>query len=418
MKTMKFLSLVIVAALMAGCATPAKMVENKQYDQAIEQLIEKLHTGRVSDKSTALLSQAYKAANQRDQERITQLRQSGQPDIWPEVYRLYLVLEQRQESISVLPEKVHDRMDFSLIDYEADMKESQARASAYLYAKGKKMLESDKKDDLRQAYVLFQQLATIDNTYRDLEELIQTAIFKGADRVLLAFENQTNMPLPQGFTDTLLSLQSSGFKSGLVQFDVQAVEGHTYDFTVWIRLQHIEVSPEREEQRRFTESKMPGSVRDESNAAGNFNRNPTGKLQTDEWIERNNAKTMGGLRRHEGRTLTKATIHEHIMRKSARLDAVMEIVRNVDGKAMYSAPLTAKSNFEHKYAFVFGSVEAISNETKELIKNEPIPFPSDAIMVLDASRALREAVIKSLKQESIPPGERSYSSNIDRIKQK
>lgn len=420
MRTMKLIPLFIVAALIAGCATPAKMIENREYDQAIVKMSENLRTGRVSDKNIALLAEAYQAANQRDQDQIMQLRQSGQPDIWSEVYQLYLGLEQRQERIKNLPDQVHQGMDFSAIDYKADINESRARAAAYLYAKGKRKLESDEKDDSRQAYALFQQLAHIDNTYRDLEKLMHEAIFKGADRALLAFENQTNLPLPQGFVDTLMKINSRGLKSHFVKIDAQPIEGQTYDFTIWVKLQHIEVSPEREEQRRFTESRVPGSIRDESGAAGSYNRNHTGKLETDEWIERNKAKTSGRLKRHGGdygnKPASLATVNEHILRKSAQLEAKMEIVRNADGLSMYSTPIMAKSNFEHKYAFMFGSVEALSDETKELLKNEPIPFPSDAIMVLDAAIALREALIKSLQQETTPLRERAYSTNIDRIK--
>lgn len=391
MKCMRFFILLVVAALMNGCATPAKMVENRQYDRAIETMSKKLRTGRVSDKSIALLAEAYDAANKRDQDQIAQLRQSGQPDIWSAVYQLYLGLEQRQTRINSLPDQVHQGMDFSLIDFSADIRESQARAAAYLYAKGKKMLESDDKKDAKQAYALFQQLWQIDSTYRDLEKLIQSAIFKGADRALIAFENQTNLPLPQGFMDELMNISAVDLKTDYVQFDVQAIEGQTYDFTVWIKLQQIEVSPEREEQRRFTERKLPGSTE---------------------------GQVYEQMENHGDRPRMQATINEHIMRKSAQLNASLEIVRNIDEHCMYSVPLLAKSNFEHKYGFVFGSVEAISDETKELIKNEPIPFPSDAIMVLDAARALRQAVIISLWQKSTPPRERANSMNIDRNKQK
>jgi hypothetical protein len=202
---MRLLSISLLVLFMVACASPSRLVKNQEYDKAVEKLSKSLRTGNAKDKHVKLLSQAYHTANQRDHDRIMLLRQSGQPDIWSDIYFRYMAMNHRQDLIKGLPDKVKQGISFRPIDYGADIAESRNKASAYLYAKSEQLLKSNDRADARKAYDLLVELSQINRNYRDTEMLMRQALLQGTNQVLLAFDNQTRMPLPEGFTDKLMA---------------------------------------------------------------------------------------------------------------------------------------------------------------------------------------------------------------------
>jgi hypothetical protein len=384
MKNMRLLSISLLVLFMFACASPNRLVKNQEYDKAVEKLSKSLRTGNAKDKQVKLLSQAYHAANQRDHDRIMLLRQSGQPDIWSDIYFRYLAMNHRQDLIKGLPDKVKQGISFRPIDYGADIAESSNKASAFLYAKSELLLKSNDRADARKAYDLLMELSQINRNYRDTEMLMRQALLQGTNQVLLAFDNQTRMPLPEGFTDKLMAFNPADFRDEFVQYDLYAVDGKNYDFTVWITLKDIRVSPEQVESRSFTETReIEDGTKPKRDEDGNIVLDEEGNV-----VEVPNYRTIS------------AVVHETLLNKSALLEGSVDYMRNYDNSIVFTIPISANNNFSYAFASVNGDLKAISRETRQMMQNKPIPFPPDGLMVLEAARALNESARRSLNRES------------------
>jgi hypothetical protein len=360
------------------------MVKNQQYDQAINKLSRDMRAGKVKDKQVNLLTQAYHTANQIDHDRIMLLRQSGQPDIWSEVYQRYVAMNNRQDKIKTLPADIQQRISFRPANYGTDIAEAKSKASAYLYARAESLLQSNDRADARRAYNLLFELSQFNRNYRDTEALMRQALMQGTNQVLLAFDNQTGMPLPDGFIDNLMQFNPADFKDDFVNFDVIAADGRFYDFTIWISLKRIQMSPDRSESRSFTETKeVLDGTKPKRDGNGNIVLDSAGKV-----VEVPNYRIIS------------ARVDETTLSKSALLEASLDFENNSSKSIVFSIPVSATSNFNHAFAFVNGDLNAVSRETRRLIDNRPMPFPPDGVMVIEASRILNQAAKRVISKET------------------
>jgi hypothetical protein len=381
---MRVVSILVILALFTACASPSRMVKNQQYDRAIEKLSKDMRTGKAKGKQISLLSQAYHTANQLDHDRIMLLRQSGQPDIWSEVYRRYLAMNNRQDKIKTLPATVQQQINFRPVNYGLDMADAKAKASAYLYARAESLLQTNERTDARRAYNLLFELSQFNRNYRDTEILMRQALMQGTNQVLLAFDNQTGLPLPEGFIDNLMQFNPADFKDDFVNFDVLPIDGKFYDYTIWISLKNIQMSPDRSESRSFTESKeVRDGTKPKRDENGNIVIDSAGKV-----VEVPNYRIIS------------ARVDETMLSKSALLEASLDFENNSSKSVVFSIPVSATSNFNHAFAFVNGDLNAISKETRRLVDNKPVPFPPDGIMVIEASRILNQAVKRAISKET------------------
>lgn len=380
---MRILSIFLVAVILAGCASPRRLVKNQQYDRAIEKLSKNLRTGTPKEKHIQLLSQAYHTANQQDDDQIALLKQSGQADVWVEVYHRYVKMNSRQQLMKSLPTAVQQGVQYRQIDYGREMGEALSKASDYLYTRSNRLLESGERADARQAYELLFELKQINPNYRDANALLRQALTQGTNQVLLAFDNRSRSRLPEGFEEVLMSFNPADFRDEFVQFDLHAVTGKTYDFTIWLTLRSIMVSPEQFTSRTFTETKeIQDGTKPKRDENGNIMLDEDGKV-----IEVPHYITVS------------AEVYETLMSKEALLEGTVDFERTSDNSILYSVPIGGNHGFSHIYASVNGDLKAISRETRKMMNNKPMPFPPDGLMLLEAAKALNQAARRSINRE-------------------
>ncbi len=377
-------SIILLLLVVSACNSPSHLVKNQQYDSAIEKLTKNLRTGKVKDKELQLLSQAFHTANQIDHDRIMLLRQSGEPDIWTEVYQRYTAMYNRQQKIKSISPEIQKSINFKPVSYEPDIANAKSKASAYLYAQAEHLLQSNDRADARQAFHLLHQLAHFNRNYLDTESLMRRALLQGTNQILISFDDQTGLPLPEEFIDNLMEFNPADFKDDFVQFDLFPVENKIYDYTIWVSLKNIQVSPERSESRQFTESK---EVRDGTKPK----RDDDGQILLD---------SAGRVVEVPNFKIISAKVDETVLSKSALLEATLDFEHNASKSITYSVPVAATSHFNHAFVFVNGDLNAISKETRQLLKNKPAPFPPDGAMILEAARILNQVIKRTISKES------------------
>ena len=135
---------------------------------------------------------AYHAANQADHERIMELKSSGNPDVWPEIFERYCSIKGRSDEMAHFPKEVRQRLNYTPLDLNDEMTLSRNKAEAYLTAKASMML-NETAPNLDEADRLIKHLERIncDNTqindlklksmakrYGDLSRIMHIEVFE------------------------------------------------------------------------------------------------------------------------------------------------------------------------------------------------------------------------------------------------
>ncbi|NCC71121.1 hypothetical protein EOM09_06075, partial [bacterium] len=117
----KIILIAIAAILLQACASSTSLLRKGRYDESITKSVKKIQKKPEKIKEVQNLEQAFRIANQKDNDRINFLRLSGQPDIWDEIFKVYLVMKNRQERVRILPTEVLNHINFKYVNYDEEI---------------------------------------------------------------------------------------------------------------------------------------------------------------------------------------------------------------------------------------------------------------------------------------------------------
>ena len=252
----RIISFLLICILFASCTSSRKMVIRGFYDQAISKATYKLKKHPTKEKQINALNDAYRLANQINNDKIKFLRQEGKPDNWNEIYLNYTSLQNRQNIVKTLPQSVLNRINFSFIDYDKEIIASKQKAVDYSYAHAMELLKKNTKSDARKSYDELMLVKNYSQNYKDVDAQIQNAISNGRTYILFKMQNKTMIPLPEKFEEELLKISLSEYNSLWQTFDTKAVDGKKYDYVVLANIKNIEIGPESVKEREYTETKV------------------------------------------------------------------------------------------------------------------------------------------------------------------
>ena len=135
---------------------------------------------------------AYHQANQADHERIQELKATGKPEIWPEVFERYCSIKGRSDEMARFPEEVKRSLRYVPLDLDEELTQSRNKAEAYLMAKISQTLDGTPPDlDLADHLIKSLERVNCDNTqlndyklkslakrYGDLSRLMHVEVFQ------------------------------------------------------------------------------------------------------------------------------------------------------------------------------------------------------------------------------------------------
>lgn len=361
---------------MQGCISSRKMLQNADYDSAIKKSVRKLIKNPDKAKELTVLTQAYKLANQKDQDKIDYLKLSGEPGVWDDIYKAFNRMKNRQEIVKTAPQVILEKLGFVAVNYDAEILNAKKKAAAYFYANAQTLLAKGEKTDARIAYAELLRVKDLYSSYKDLDSLTKVALSLGTSQVLFQLKNTSGMIIPADFNAALTKISVADLKKQWINFDMNEVEGRNYDYVILVNINGIDVSPDALKEVHTTESKeiedgftyqfdANGNVVKDS--LGNDIKIPKYKIITCEVIETQQKKT-------------------------AIVSGIIEFVEIADEQILHSAPLTAQSIFENYSITTVGNINALSEATKKKIGNKPLPFPSSAGMILLAGDILKGMV--------------------------
>jgi hypothetical protein len=376
-RVLPFILLLIL--ILSGCGSSKKQLERGNYDAAIEKAVKDLRKDPDDAKQADILSQSYKVANDRDNERVRFLKMEGRPNSWDEIYLVYKSLSDRQSLVrTIAPLHINGRtIDFPYIDYMPEMVNAKRKAADYYYAHGNELMKSNIKDSYRQAYGEFIRAKEYVGDYEGIDNKIQDAKYLGMSRVFVTIQNTSILKFPPEFEQDLLALDLPNLNSEWVEYHTQNLDNKTqYDYFVNVNIKNIVVSPDQTAQ---SDSVIKRDVED----GFNYVLDKKGNVMKD---------TLGNdVKIKKYKTLQCALV-ETIQSKACRIDGDIEVIQMNPNKVLKKDPIGAQSEFHNVSSRALGDTQALNQKQLERTKSEVLPFPTDIEMVLRCSESLKQAI--------------------------
>jgi len=381
MKNLILLFVVIVA--FGACTSSTKYLQQGNYDEAVSTAVEKLQKKRTSEKDIMVLERAYPLANDRDAERIKFLKLEGRPDVYDEIFALYLKMKQRQTLVrTVLPLQISGRtIDFPVVDYDREIIEAKVKAAEYFYNHGKQLMQNNDKQSNREAYAEFERAKQFNPNYADIAQLMQEARYRGTTRAFLKVENNSNVQMPAEFYSNIINFGMQELNSEWVNYFSQANNNTDIDYIVTVNVKAIRVSPESVNQNLFEETR-------EVNDGWEYQLDQNGNVMKD---------SLGNDIKRVKTKLIRCQVRESIQRKSVLVEGQIEYLNRYTQQIEKTERVSAESHFEHVAVSANGDLEALRPETRRRIGIPPVPFPDDVSMIFDAGDILRNVVLDALR---------------------
>lgn len=371
----KFLPLLLISFLLLSCTSSKKMLERGQYDRAIERSTEKLIKKPSNSKELTVLEEAYELANMFDQERIDFLELEGREESWVEIYQLYEQMNWRQNRVRRLPAQLRNR--FTFYNYDQEIIESKSAAAEISYKRGLEYMEMDDKMSARQAFYEFETAAQIYPGYENVDQNMEQALLRGANYALFIIENNSGMILPEYFDSELKKVSLRDQSSRWVVFDTYENENIDYNYFVTLNITDINFSPERIEQKTFTESnEIEDGLRYELDENGNVRKDSLGNdIQVPNLV-----------------TVT-AEVTENIQSKSAFVAGSLDFYELESDQLIRTDNIAVEAVFRHQFGNYTGNREALSEESMKIIRGREIPFQSNESMLMNAAELLKDRAV-------------------------
>jgi len=374
----------ILTIVMSGCGSSKKQLQKGNYDAAIEKAVKQLRKDPKDANQIDILTQAYKVANDQNNERVRFLKMEGRPGNWDEIYLVYKALSDRQSLVkTVTPLNLDGRsVDFPYVDYLPEMVNAKRKAADFYYAHGIELMKTGIKDNFRQAYAEFIRAKNYVGDYEGIDNKILDARTRGMSRVFVSLQNSSVIKFPPEFEQDLLALDLPGLNSEWVEYHTQNLNPNTeYDYFINVNVKNVAVSPDQTDQK---DAVIKRDVED--GFAYVLDKN--GNVMKD---------SLGNdIKQKKFKTLQCAII-ETTQSKACRIDGDVEVIQMNPNKVLKKDPIGAQSNFENISSRALGDIQALNARELERTKTSIVPFPTDIEMVIRCSESLKMAIREAIQ---------------------
>lgn len=369
---MKNLIILFIATLtIVACKSSSKQLELGDYDAALKKSAKKIKKNPGKFEEVDVFNGAYRLANTRDDEAILRLKSKGDPANWAKIYQTYLKMDARQNlAISLPPVGVQ----FDEKNYTDDINNARLKAAEYAYAKGVQLLGIDNRFNARKAHARFLEVKRYDQYYKDVNEKLAEAKFKGTTNIFFKIADNSEVVAPQGLIEEIQHINVDQLNDAWKNYDTRIDTNRIYHYSIILNMKLIDVSPEELKERMFSENrKVEDGFDYVLDAKGNVTKDTLG----------NDVKIV------KYKTIT-CHIKELQQHKVARISGTIDYLDNFSDQLLKSEPIASDAIFNHNYAVANGDLNALKPETRKKLGIDPMPFPSDEALILQAGDVLKE----------------------------
>lgn len=371
MRVMKQIILFIFAAtLIFACKSSSKHLEKGDYDAAMETSAKKIMRDPSKFEEVDVFNDAYRMAYLKDNTEVQNLKKAGDPANWAKIYNIYVRMNRRQELAKTLPPV---GINYEEQDFVSEINNAKTKATEYAYAKGIELLGKNDKLAARDAYARFNEAKGYTPNFRDVDEKITEARFKGTTNVFFTIEDKSQTVVPKTLMEDLQAINVDDLDHDWINYDNYVDTNKIYQYSIILSMTQIVVSPEEVKEKIDQESKQVEDGFDYVlDANGNVKKDSLGND-----IKIPKFKTIY------------CAIKRTQQRKSARITGNINYYDNVTNKLMKAEPITSDAFFENFYANANGDLNALSPASLKELQSQAVPFPPNANLVMQAGDVLK-----------------------------
>ena len=369
----------VLFILLSGCGSSKKQLEKGNYDAAIQKAVKQLRKDKTDAKQKDILEQAYKVANEQDNERVRMLKMEAKANNWDQIYLVYKALNDRQSLVrTVTPLNLKGRsVDFPYVDYMPEMINAKQKAADFYYAHGNELMKSGIKESYRQAFAEFVRAKEYVGDYEGIDSKIQETKIQGMSRVFISIQNSSILKFPKEFEDDLLALDLPRLNSEWVEYHTQNLNDNTqYDYFVNVNVRNVAVSPD---QSQHLDSVIKRDIED----GYSYVLDKKGNVMRD---------SLGNDIKQKKYKTVQCALVETIQTKACRIDGDVEVIQVNPNKVVKKDPIGAQSNFENISSRALGDLQALNAKQLERTKTSTVPFPTDIEMIMRCPESLKLAI--------------------------
>lgn len=371
--------IIALTILLSGCGSSKKQLEKGNYDAAIQKAVKQLRKDKSDAKQIDILEQAYKVANEQDNERVRMLKMEAKANNWDQIYLVYKALNDRQSLVrTVTPLNMKGRsVDFLYVDYMPEMINAKQKAADFYYAHGTELMKNGIKESYRQAFAEFKRAKEYIGDYEGIDSKIQETRIQGMSRVFISIQNTSILKFPKEFEDDLLALDLPRLNSEWVEYHTQNLNDNTqYDYFVNVNIKNVAVSPD---QSQHLDSVIKRDIED----GYSYVLDKKGNVMRD---------SLGNDIKQKKYKTVQCALVETIQTKACRIDGDVEVIQVNPNKVVKKDPIGARSNFENISSRALGDLQALNAKQLERTKTSIVPFPTDIEMIMRCSESLKLAI--------------------------
>jgi hypothetical protein len=378
----RFFFCLAVTVILGGCSLSKEYFKSGNYNAAISEATYHLRNNPKKEKEIQVLEKAFRAANQRDVDKITSLKQQGNPSNWGTIYELYENIRRRQELVKpLLPlflRKEFRNADIALIDIDKELADAKFKASEFLYNSAVQLLNSNNKKNIREAYTKFDELIKLNGSYKDSNLKLQEALQKGKSNVLTKVSIVAKVIVPAEFEEELSRINSADLNDTWLAFTTD--KNVQSDFTIENRVTKIDVTPERVSDNTYREQL---TIQD----GWIYQLDKNGNVMKD---------TAGNDVKKPKMVMVEAKVSESKQNKAC-LVAGDYLIFDANKQLVKTIPYSETVVFENYFASFLGDKRALSTISLKKIGGGFIPFPPDMKMMMDAAQLVRNRMVFNIQ---------------------
>jgi len=380
---MKKILFLLSIVFLISCTSTNKMIKRGEYDAAVKVLVSKLEKHPNRKKATHQLDVAYHLASSKESNYIRNLKLSGQPGIWREVYETYKSLAVRQERVRGLDVEVRKKIEFVPENYGNDLDESLEKTCAYYYALAQNKLNSGNLDEHPAAFQYLLEINKLNPEYKDVPELL--AKFEKVEPLYVYFRVENKYPneLPAAMERALNSIDLSDFDEAGYRFLQEKPKKSAFQYYAEVKIFDVMISPEKTEEVFYTES---ADIQD----GIAYKVDDNGEFITDSLGNKFEIPKYKTIACH---------VTESNQRKSMLVGGTIEILEKATGDKVAETEVVGETKFNHRSAVFDGDLNALSSESYELVGSRMIEYPSDGAMMNKATEKFGKDAVRVVAEE-------------------
>lgn len=375
--------------LLSACKSVQKLVDKGEYDAAIELAARKLHGDKNrKTKHVKGLETAFAKITRRDMDYVQYLKDQNDDANWDRIYDRLQTIKRRQYTVEpFLPLISKDGYvaHFAFVRVDPLLIEAADRAASYHYEEAERLLEIAEDGDKKSARRAYDNLHSIDRYHRnylDADHLKSKALSLGRTRTLVKSESSINAYLPSGFHDELLQVNVSDLNSLWQEFHTLPMKGVTYDLHAILEIEQVEVSPEREKESIYVETK---EIADGKEVV--FDRN--GNAVKD---------SLGNVIKTDRYVTIRAEVVELLREKAAYVKGHFRVIDANSGQVIDRKPIATEKLFSSYASRYNGDRRALSKKTHRRMRTRPDPFPTDFELIWETTDEIKTVMKDELRR--------------------